>query len=197
VRDFEHRLLSRPVKLHWAGWTADTLSLQQAGWALSAHQDIARMQMAIALRHPTYGSGVSAHVDWHFMEDWDHYQRISKVGHIPDLPVHVLGRPVHIETMNTDWSAFEPIDAKPQMFDVARRTGNLEDFVHFAPSLARTKEIIIPEQSVPELMERILQLQQPDREARIRKDIMRNPDGYELSGVPRQKFHAQILSLAA
>jgi len=35
----------------------------------------------------------------------------------------------------------------------------------------------------------------PAREARVRKEIMRNPDGEEIRAIPQQKFHAQILSL--
>jgi hypothetical protein len=189
VRDFENRLLSRPVKLHWAGWTADTYSLQQAGWQLSAHQDIAMQSMQLALRHERYGSGVSNHLAWHYMEDIYNHAYV-----LPELAMHVFGRPVNIADYRTDWSAFQPIDAKPQM--MTHRTGSLEDLVHFAPSLARTREIIVPEQNVDKLLERILELQAPAREARIRKEIMRRPEGYQLEGIPQQKFHAQILSLA-
>lgn len=60
--------------------------------------------------------------------------------------------------------------------------------MHFAGPLIRTSEIIIPEESVPELLERILKLQQPARMDRIRE---------ELRGERRreQKFHAQIISM--
>jgi hypothetical protein len=54
--------------------------------------------------------------------------------------------------------------------------------------------VIIPEESVPKLMERILELQQPARTDRI-KEQMRSPEGYDRQ--PQQKFQAQIISLAA
>jgi hypothetical protein len=54
--------------------------------------------------------------------------------------------------------------------------------------------VIIPEESVPDLLERILKLQQPARTERL-KEEMRNPEG--LITVPKQNFHAQIISLAA
>jgi hypothetical protein len=49
---------------------------------------------------------------------------------------------------------------------------------------------------VSELMERILELQQPDRTERIRQQL-RNPEGFDMRSLPSQKFHAQILSFAA
>jgi hypothetical protein len=45
-------------------------------------------------------------------------------------------------------------------------------------------------------MKRILDLQQPDRIERI-KASLRDQDGMAIDARPRQKFHAQILSLVA
>jgi hypothetical protein len=39
-------------------------------------------------------------------------------------------------------------------------------------------------------------LQQPARTERIRES-MRNPEGMLIDSIPKQKFHAQILSIAA
>lgn len=97
-----------------------------------------------------------------------------------DLTVHFSGA--------IDWS-FKPIDATPTF--TTRRIEKLEDLCHFAAPLVRTKEIIIPEESVPALMERILKLQQPAKTERLREQ-MRNPEG--VSAIPQQKFEAQIIS---
>ena len=69
----DHWFRSRPVQLNWMGWTTDTLRLQQAGWSMSAEQDISRMEMMLSLRHPHSASyGISSRVDWRYMEDMRH-----------------------------------------------------------------------------------------------------------------------------
>jgi hypothetical protein len=87
---------------------------------------------------------------------------------------------------------FKDIDAQPTISH--SKITKLEDLAHFAAPLVRCNEIIIPEESVSTLMERILTLQQPARTERL-KEQLRSPEG--LAAVPQQKFHAQILSLAA
>jgi hypothetical protein len=76
----------------------------------------------------------------------------------------------------------------------SQRIRRIEDLCHFAAPLVRTKEIIIPQESAPDLLDRILGLQQPAKTDRIREE-MRNPEG--LTVIPKQNFHAQIISLAA
>jgi hypothetical protein len=100
-----------------------------------------------------------------------------------DITLHMSGR--------IDW-AFQPIDAAPQ-FTTSTIT-RLEDLCHFAVPLVRSQQIIIPEENVQDLMERILKLQQPGKTGRLREE-MRNPEG--LLTIPRQTFHAQVISLAA
>lgn len=179
--------MSRPLRLHWAGWTADTYSLQRAGWSLSAHQDVASMTMQLAFRAPGEGGyGVSSRVPWEYMRERDNFAPM-------DLGADIrFGRSVDFHV--TELPNFRAIDALPQMME--RRRTSLEDFAHFHSPLVRTQEIVIPEESVEELMSRILKLQQPDRTERIRESL-RNPEGYRLDSLPKQKFHAQILSFAA
>lgn len=184
---FEHRLMSRPLRLHWAGWTADTYSLQRAGWSISAEQHIQSMTMQLALRHPDKGGyGVSSRVPFDYMYERDSFAPM-------DLGADIrFGRSIDFHV--TDLPSFRAVDALPQMME--RRRVSLEDFAHFHTPLVRTNEIVVPEESVEELMERILKMQQPDRTARIRESL-RNPEGYRMDALPKQKFHAQILSFAA
>jgi hypothetical protein len=71
------------------------------------------------------------------------------------------------ENGRVDWS-FNAIDATPSFTE--RRISRVEDLAHFAAPLVKTREIIIPQDSVPELLERILKLQQPARTDRIRAE---------------------------
>jgi hypothetical protein len=103
-----------------------------------------------------------------------------------------MGREVFIhEHGSIDWS-FKDIDAQPTF--TANKITKLEDLAHFATPLVRCNEVIIPEESVGTLMDRILELQQPARTERLREEL-RDPSG--LVAAPQMKFHAQILSIAA
>lgn len=187
----EARFLSRPVELHWAGWRTTTYDLQRAGWDISAHQDISRMQMGIALRAPNGSAyGVSQNVNWEYMED-----RGYGMSPIPLGAQMMFGRDV---TINHQGPAvanyYSPVDAVPTF--VETRRSRLEDWAHFANApLVRNNPIVIPEENVADLMERILKLQQPERTARIQA-ALRNPEGYDARALPEQQFHAQIISFA-
>lgn len=184
-------MLSRPLRVEWAGWVTDTLRLQQAGWKLSAEQDVYYNRIRIAMAHE--GLRMEAMSDRMDFE----YERFARMPQdLRDLPPIIvrraMGSEVRIhEAGRIDWN-FQAIDAKPCMTE--NRISRMEDLCHFATPLVRCNEVIIPNESVPELMERILKLQQPARTDRIRED-MRNPEG--LIQAPQQKFHAQIISLAA
>jgi hypothetical protein len=184
-------ILSRPVELHWAGWRSDTHTLQQHGWQISAEQDVMRMQMSMALRNERAGmSGITAPMNWE-------YERYAMdYGHrgMPALPVHLMGRRIEVmHTMGNHWDNFRPIDAQPQ-FMPNREIRSMDDLVHFAPAHTRTKQLIVPEDTVDDLMERILKMQSGPRIERIREEIR---EGQQVSFQQRQKFHAQIVSIAA
>lgn len=184
-------MLSRPLRVEWAGWVTDTFRLQQAGWKLSAEQDFYERRMRIAMVHE--GLRMQAMSD---RSEFDYERFHRSPMDLRDLPPLIvrraMGSEVRIhEAGRIDWN-FQPIDAQPCM--TSNRISRMEDLCHFAAPLVRSNEVIIPNESVPELMERILKLQQPARTDRIRED-MRNPEG--LIQAPQQKFHAQIISLAA
>lgn len=183
-------ILSRPLEVEWAGMRSDTFRLQQAGWQISADQRYYDGRMALMMMHPGCNMrAMSQTIDFDYMrsrEDWHRYLptirfHMQHMAH--DIRVHAAGK--------IDWD-FQAIDAKPCL--TTHTIHRIEDLAHFATPLVRCNEVIIPEESVPKLMERILELQQPARTDRI-KAQMRNPEGYTTA--PQQKFQAQIISLAA
>jgi hypothetical protein len=184
------RILSRPLRLLWAGWETTTTRLQQAGWKLSAEQDFYGNRMRIALSHDGMSMyAMTPSFDFQYMEAARDYRYLESV---PIPVVHAMGRQVFIhEHGRIDWM-FKEIDAQPTF--TATKISKIEDLAHFAAPLVRCNEVIIPEESVPELLDRILKLQQPARTDRLREE-MRSPEG--LIAAPQQKFHAQILSLVA
>jgi len=183
----DHHFLSRPIRLHWAGWETDTYRLQQAGWSLSADQDIMSFRMRIAMRHEAAQMrAISAPVDFDFHRNFSDPRYLDHIV----LPVQALGRDVSIHMHGAVEWKFQPIDAQPQFIE--RKVSRLDDLVHFAPSLARTQEIILPEDSVPDLLERIRKLQEPARIERLKQSLAVNREGMSLDAYPRQKFHAQM-----
>lgn len=188
MRFDEQRVLSRPMELHWAGWRTTTYDLQRAGWSISAEQDIRCMTMGLALRSPHGDAyGISSRVPWEYMED-----RQMGFGAIPLHAQLRFGRNIEMQHAGPMTTSYAAIDAIPQMVEYKRT--KIEDFAHFAPApLVRNNPIVVPEESVAELMDRILKLQQPDRTARIQA-ALRNPEGFDARHLPEQKFHAQIIS---
>lgn len=182
------RLLSRPLRIEWAGWETNTYRLQQAGWKLSAEQDYYQNRMRLAMHHERmnlYAMSRMSEFEYELAARNREYE-------LPMIVMQAMGREVFIQEHGSiDWG-FNAIDAKPCFTD--RKITRIEDLAHFAAPLVRCNEVIIPEESVPKLMERILELQQPARTDRI-KEQMRNPEGYDRQ--PQQKFQAQIISLAA
>lgn len=185
--DLGPRLLSRPLRVHWAGWETTTFGLQKAGWKLSARQDIQGSRLQLALRHDGVGiEGITNEISYRFEQALDMRER-DYVENIQLRVQRMLGETVIVHQAGDFSVQFSPIDAEPR-FQPEFRATRLEDLAHFAGTLIRTNEIIVPEESIPELLEKILKLQQPARIARIR-DEMRGEHR------PEQKFHAQIISL--
>lgn len=191
--DVGPRILSRPIRLNWAGWETDTYRLQRAGWKLSAMQDIRGQRLQLAFQYGSRGGKLQAiteaipfnyeaMVDPH---DYGGYARRA-IGEITLNVMQAIGDQVWINMHGHIDFNFNAIDAEPRY--TSAKITRLEDFAHFAGPLIRTNEIIVPEKSVPELMEMILKMQQPARIERI-KDELRGEHRVE------QKFHAQIISL--
>jgi hypothetical protein len=191
LRDELPRLLSRPLRVHWAGWETDTFRLQKAGWKISAEQDFWQRRMRLAMEHTECQMrGMSPYLDF------EYEYAIRDPRYLNDIVFHVdhvMGREVRVyEHGRIEW-AFQPIDAQPTFTE--NKISRIEDLAHFAAPLVKTREIIIPQDSVPELLERILKLQQPARTDRIREEYRRSPEGFEVA--PQQRMEAQIISLAA
>lgn len=180
--------LSQPVRIYFAGFESDTWKLQEAGWSLSAEQDIMSQSMRLAMRHEGLQLyGISDH------QRWDYWDRMG--GRMPPLFVRHMAARMYVQMIESAPFSFEPIDARPMY--APSRTSRIEDLVHFAPAMVRTKEIILPEASVPQLMDQILKLQEPGRQERLKQQLAEEREGIRLDAIPRQKFHAQILSIAA
>lgn len=185
-------LASQPWKLHFAGWETDTYRLQQSGWQLSAVQDPCYDAMQIAFQHPEYRiRGISdrvGHYDARSMMGWgdiDGRRYVETRAHLAsDFITHTASA--------APFASFKPIDAEPQLMDMQQM---MSQNMVFAPNLARTQEIIVPEHSVDDLLNMMLEKQAANRAELIRKRV--REQGQEVDFNPRTHVHAQIVSIAA
>lgn len=185
---FGSRVLSQPMRLHWAGWTTDTHTLQRNGWELSAHQDIPSRQVAIAVRHREWEvKGLSRIADYDFYE-----AAATSTPSMMARPVDVhlgmrMGRDVHVHMPALDFHAF---DAIPRMIHDGRFS-RLEDIAHFA-AIPQAVPVVIPEEDVDQLLARILEKQQAAKTAYFRDLVQRDNQV-----LPAHRVHAQLITLAA
>lgn len=152
------------MKVFMAGFESDTFRLQRQGWQISAEESISRYTLRIAIKHPQLKLyGLSSEID-HRMMERDLGARSSglevEIGHLSggiDVITHVGGMPPMAE--------FNPVDAEPRILFAEPKS--IDDFKIFRP-LAKEKEIIVPRESVSELLLRINMLQDP-KQAEIRE----------------------------
>lgn len=162
------RFLSEPVKVYWAGFESNTFRLEQEGWSISANQDVANDSMELAMRHERAGlyAITRREHNWGYREQmyaemrWERRPPLKL--HIEEMRSHIQTRQIH----SLNYTDFSPIRSTPMVVEMDR-IESLADMVHFAP--LHTKQIILPPDTVPDLMKRILEMQEPGREAHFRK----------------------------
>lgn len=161
--------------------------LQQQGWEISAEQDYHACGLRVALRHQSmrmYGISESIYMD---------YFRYTRHTELPPIRIQYMASDLTVNIMD-DLSRFRPIDAMPQVDEIERKS--IEDFSIFATPLVRTEEIIIEPETVAECLEIIKRIQKPEQDAiREKKRLYEARENRRLEAVPRQRFHAQILSI--
>ena len=184
-------LASKPIKLNFAGWESDTWTLQQHGWQLSVSQDHMYRGIQIGMQHPEYRMrGISRLIEapLYMHEMHDPYTSMYSSYTVPAQ----LGSDFISHTASiAPFASYQPIDAEPQFME---RTERMSEMMPFAPNLARTQEIIIPEHSVEDMLNMILEKQAPNREELIRRRV--REQGQMVDFNARTQVHAQIISVA-
>lgn len=199
--DIVQRLRSLPIKTHWAGFESDTNKMQQAGWIVSALQDVASMQMQLAFSReggqfnsgtPNKLRGISSRIPYDFIRQsgmYGYYDREEIV-----MEIQAIGSRVHMhEHGGVDRAVkFHPIDATPQMW--SGRITSLDDWGHFVPAgnVDRLETVVMPhDESVEELLARILDKQQSAKVARATAQYYDEKD----SGLLVPRVCAKIIQL--
>lgn len=177
------RLLSAPHEVHFCGFRSTTALLQQAGWQLSVDYSDHGDRILLAMHNKAFGGYMVAEPLEHDRFRSAYHERLTFV--VRRVNADILVCP------GMDFTAFEPIDARPQYVTTERKS--IKDFNIFASQLVRTEEIIIEPQSVAECLDLIRKMQAPELAAVRQRNVIR--DFTEATNQTR--FHAQIMSLAA
>lgn len=186
-------LASQPWRLHFAGWETDTYRLQQNGWQLSAVQDPYYDSMQIAFQHPEYRvRGVSSRISHYDARSFMGFDGMRDGRRYMDASAYLASDFVSHASFVAPMDRFKPIDAEPQLMDMRQM---MSQNMVFAPNLARTQEIIVPEQSVDQLLDMMLNQQASNRAELIRKRVRQQ--GAMADFNQRTHVHAQIVSIAA
>jgi len=210
------RILSKPHRVHWAGFTTTTARLQQAGWSLSAEQDFQNDGIRLALRNEDaqlygitdrisfyrlavddYERSMARYREPRYSRDFGSPLASSDDGlldfHVVRMASQIMVH--HLERTNP-LELFNSIDAATQI--TREKISRLEDLVPFAAPLVQTKELIVDESEVSAILAKLIDAQKPEQERiRDRQRLRESREGLELGADPRRRFHAQILSIAA
>ncbi len=164
------RLMNQPIKVLWAGFETDTLRLQRAGWQLAAEENVERYSIRIAMKHPELKLyGITCEFRRDSLEDDLYRQNTNMI-----LNMQYIGHDIKEMSMTNRYGFedFQPINAEPVygMYD-SPTSRSIDDFKLFKP-LDKEKEIIVPSESVAELLDRIHKLQEPkQKDIRKRKSM--------------------------
>ena len=187
----ERRIISRPHPVFWAGFRSTTVALQNAGWEFSASQRYDIDAVGLMMRHQATGMHAQTSTVPSTL-----YETVDPRGG-PSFHVQwMTDRGMQMREVNVaPWvAACDPVDMRPQMIEVK----SIEDMHLFAGCMARTHEVIVDPETVPDLMTRILEMQEPGRQEHFRQMVLENRrEGQMMRPSPRQQFHAQVISLVA
>lgn len=158
-------LYNAPVPVYFAGFESTTLALQSQGWDFSMERSFERMSFRLAMRHEGAGlQAISSHVEFDFLSrneiDW--YRRF------PGFRIVWMGSKAQFHVMpEMRAMKFEAYDAIPQFHSYERIS--FEDAIPFKTMRNdESKEIVIAQENVEELLEKIIKMQDP-KQAEIRK----------------------------
>lgn len=181
------RVLSRPVRVRWAGWQTNTLDLQQNGWQLAVDFDHHRSRYKLCLTHRA--------LQLWALSDWAGVPPVyADANYFSDeryeFNVVHIGKSINIQVHENSPLSFCEIDATP-VFSTKAIT-RLEDLNIFSAPKTRTEEILVSraDMSVVEHLEAIKALQS-GKQKELRRKMAESRDGKEFA--PSMTMVAQLI----
>lgn len=195
------RTYNPPIPVRFAGFESNTLRLQESGWDLSVERMQNRDSMRLALRHERAGLyAITRDVSTMCMMDMARGGDWWKMIEFEVIWCGSGGR-FHIMPQMGALN-FKPVSGIPEFDECEYKDVDFRDAIPFRTINADpASEIIVAPDSVPELLEMILKLQDP-RQAEIRerrrREAFRDKTGERITEMrPVSDIRAQIITLAS
>lgn len=179
-----YAVLSRPVRVHWAGWDSDTYKLQRSGWQVATSFRPDTMQYALCLHHEVcnmYAFTDECGIPFYDQIRDDLHMTATEMRHrdamLRQQVFHIthVGMKGEIRMNYHNAVNFELIDATPMrvpMDDL--KIQRIEDMNVFRKAKPPEEQIVVDkaDMSVVEHLEAIKRLQSPAQD-RIRERMRR------------------------
>jgi hypothetical protein len=202
-------LYSLPVRVDFAGFQSDTLTLGRAGWDLSIKQDFdlgLYREIQLAMRHGTRETALYClshpvrEVEvYQYLQDPRGYHKFFKdIGFTIAYAANDIHFQMPIRSAASFRSAFRAFDPRPQEREEMENV-SIKDFSFFKTAQEEPKELIVDPQTVSELLDKIIKTQGPEMaEIRARENKRRNSTSNAFGTVkPAHNVMAQIITLAS
>lgn len=182
LNDTASTFLRNPVcRVRFAGFTSDTLTLQQAGWQVAAQQDVERGSVGLCLRHKSGWYAVTNHVGYSELlrSSLREPMRSMLVNYgsgefALTFDVVTFSSDVRMAYMVQPSSvAWNAVDCFPQATAMSVHEHKLEDLVPFLPLNHNAEQIIVAPESVPQVLDLLLKCQAPAAAERRQRDKAR------------------------
>lgn len=165
-------ILSQPVRLRWLGWESNTFALQEAGWEVSARQNLEYQKMQLAFRHKEMQMhGLSDYLDFDYFQKRNILYPVSDINQMPTFGCNIANNIViQIQSTPPMSESFNPIDARPIYSEF--ESCNLDTIAHFRKIETGENEIFLKRASMDDILNMALSKQEP-RQEQIRKEMVR------------------------
>jgi len=173
--NYREQLNAPNIELYWLGWRANTHDLQWQGWKFYIERDFVRDSAALYFEHPEGEvRGVTDFLPYKEMRDavYDNDHRIvirARVRLAKDFQIRTIGKPPEFVAV-----------------DMSNDYVMMNDYTNMLSGLFRPLEsgILVPEDESSDLLERILKLQEPSRQDRIKARVAKKRRDHKIINLP-------------
>lgn len=174
------RILSRPIKVHWAGWESNTLRMQQAGWKIAIRHDYynGRYDFVFSHEQAKMSGMVSGMQIRQILTD---IQNGGQYAESIFIDIQHMANNLEVYRVNAHgdfFADFQMIDATPRM--VTGRIDSLRDSSVFAYAVHQAEEVVIDQadMTVVDHLKAIKELQSEEQK-RLREKARRQREANE------------------
>lgn len=189
----EYFLQSVPLKIKWAGFISDTLTLQNNGWTLAIEDRcdhfLGRHEVRFILKHQMLDLYCVTYLNtFDFGELTSHL--IDRKDFI-DFHIQTIGKEIYYQGIpEFRYDSINEIDCRPEYKAISY--DKISEMSIFKTLIKPESTLIVEPERISDLLKQIVEAQAPNQ-AEIRERIRRG----EARNNFKQTLHAQILSVAS